>query len=187
MIEIGINPNTKQASVAITMHGYFGLNRDGIKLVDQDTVFEARTVAKAGEIPSNAFDTCQKPQQNTGEILENKTKAGQFKSGNEWRGNDKGRPLGSKNKTKTPLADLLKVVAEQKHYTIKDTGEKVVAYDLIAEMVIDEIITRKSHKMLETFLDRTEGKVTQGVKLSGAVAQGNLPEETLQKLDKLFN
>lgn len=182
MIEIGINPNTKQASVAIVLHGYFGLGKDGIKLVDQDTVFEGRTVKKAGELPISVFDTLQEKIQITND------KQIKRPVGNpNWRtgvsANPNGRPKGT---TKTPLADLMKEVAQNKHYKIKETGETVVAYDLIAEMVVDEIIHKKNHKYLETFLDRTEGKVTQGVKLSGGLSHGKPDDEEMERLLALF-
>lgn len=178
MIEIGINPNTKVASVAIILRGYFGLGKDGIKLVDQDTVFEGGTVAKAGEVPTEAFSVL-KPQI---QITDKKQmdRPWLFKVGQS--GNPNGRPRGT---TKTPLADLMKDVAESKHYTIKGTGEKIVAYDLMAEAIIDKAV-KGDMKAIEFFTERTEGKVTQGVKHSGAIAQGNLSEESIKRLESIF-
>jgi len=180
MIEIAINPNTKIPSVAILLRGYFGLGKDGVKLVDSDVVFQTKDITTAGWLPVTAFDMVKIE----GEITNEK----QIKRGNpNWKAgvsaNPNGRPKGT---TKTPLADLLKEVAENKHYKIKDTGEYVRAYDIMAEKVVDKIVERGDLKALEIFLDRTEGKVTQGVKLSGGLSHGTITDEEMKRLNKLF-
>jgi predicted ThiF/HesA family dinucleotide-utilizing enzyme len=180
MIQILVNPNTKIPSVAILLRGYFGLGKDGVKLVDSDMVFEPKDTKVAGLLPITAFDTVK--------VRENITSEKQVKRGNpNWKvgvsANPNGRPKGT---TKTPLADLLKEVAENKHYKIKDTGEYVRAYDIIAEKVVDRIVEKGDLKALEIFLERTEGKVTQGIKLSGALAHGSASDEEMNRLRLLF-
>lgn len=182
MIEIGKNPNTKQASVAILMHGYFGLGKDGIKLVDSDKVFPIDSITKVGEIPTNAFDMFQKQPSKLGENMGNPQRdtKGRFTQGHRISvGNNGGRP------TKTPITDMIKEVLEYKHYDKKD-GSQVRALELLAEQTVDRAILQGNGKALDTIFERIEGKVTQGIRLSGAIAQGSLPEETLNKLDKLF-
>ena len=184
MIEIGINPNTKIPSVAIRLNGYFGLGRDGIKLVDTDTVFQANTIRLAGVLPITAFDTLQSEKENNVEISSNgytDPKTGKFAQGNLGGG----RPKGSKNKSKTYLADRMKEVAETKHYKIKDTGEMVVAYDIMAETIVDKAV-KGDMKAIEFFTERTEGKVTQGVKLSGALSHGTISDAELARLKEIF-
>ncbi len=179
MIDIAINPNTKVPSVAIRMTGYFGVAQDGIKLVDSENVFPAHTVTKIAELPSDALDTFQLQTEITDE-KQIKDRPWLFKSG--ISGNPKGRPKGT---SKTPLADFMREVAEQKHYEIKGTGKRIRAYELMAEIVVDEIVQKKNHKMLETFLDRTEGKVTQGVRMSGAIATAST-EDSLKRIREIF-
>lgn len=179
MIEIGINPNTKIPSVAIRLNGYFGLGRDGIKLVDSDTVFPCTNIKLAGMLPITAFDTLQTEEIETAE-KQQRVIGRPFPTG--VSGNPKGRPKGT---TKTPLADLLKEVAGTKHYKIKDTGEMVVAYDVIAETIVDKAV-KGDMKAIEFFTERTEGKVTQGVKLSGALSHGTIPDKDLEKLKEIF-
>lgn len=178
MIEIGINPNTKQASVAIVLHGYFGLGRDGIKLVDQDTVFEQDRVELAGELPTGIFDTLQKRTDITAE-KQHKVIGRPFVKGQS--GNPKGRPVGSG----AIVTDDLKELLEFKHYEKKD-GTRVVARSLMAESMLDRAILQGNTKLIEIILDRVEGKVTQGVKLSGGLYHGKPDDEEMERLLALF-
>lgn len=182
MIEIGQNPNTKQCSVAILMHGYFGLGRDGIKLVDSDKVFPIESVIKVAEIPSNAFDMLQKAPSKLGENMEDNQRdnRGRFIQGHRVSvGNKGGRP------SKTPITDRVKEVLDNKFYERKD-GKHMRAIDLYAESLVDRAILQGNGKAIDTVYERIEGKVTQSVKLSGAVAQGNLSEEALERMAKIF-
>lgn len=182
MIEIGINPNTNIPSVAIRLNGYFGLGRDGIKLVDSDTVFQSGSIKLAGVLPITAFDMLQTSETKHGENAEQRDSKGKFMPGNQVAiGNKGGRPP----KSKTYLADLMKEVASSKHYKIKDTGEMVVAYDVIAETIVDKAV-KGDMKAIEFFTERTEGKVTQGVKLSGALNHGTIPDKDIDKLKEIF-
>lgn len=183
MIDIAINPNTKTPSVAIRMTGYFGMQQDGIKLVDSETVFPAHTVTKLGEIPSEAFATLQL---DTDKSVENPSKQtnftpdGKFAKGNSWARNGKqGRP------SKTPLTDLLKEVMNEKHYEIKGTGQRIQAMKILAERIVDKAIEKGDSKMIEIIFDRIEGKVTNSVRLSGAIGTATT-EESLKKLREIF-
>lgn len=179
-IEIAINPNTKIPSVAIRMTGYFGLDQDGVKLVDSDTIFPVAKIEKIAEIPVDAFEIIQLKAQNTGEILEKPSTT--FKAGLEWKGNANGRPKGSRNKNSQPLIELMKEVADNKHYEIKGTGEKVVGIKLIAEKVVDRAV-QGDFRAIEFFADRTEGKPKQTI----AFATGDTEDdETISKLKELF-
>lgn len=182
MIEIGINPNTKIPSVAIRLNGYFGIGKDGVKLVDSDTIFQSNTIQLAGVLPITAFDTLQTEGELSGEDQVRDKKTGQFMKGRS--GNPAGRPVGIPSKN--PVTELLKEVLETKHYKIKDTGEMVVAKEIVAEKWVDRVVERLDPRLLEMMMDRTEGRVTQGVRISGALSHGVIPEKDLEKLKEIF-
>ncbi len=178
-IDIAINPNTKIPSVAIRMTGYFGLDQDGLKLVDSDVVFKESTTPVVARIPSGAFETIQLMAPNNGGITGKDPKNGRFVLGNNLA---TGRPKGSRNKNSQPLIELMKEVADNKHYEIKGTGEKVVGIKLIAEKVVDKAVQGEL-KYIEFFADRTEGKPKQTI----AFATGDTQDdESINRLKELF-
>lgn len=179
MLEIGINPNTQIPSIAIKMTGYFGIGNNGVKLVDSDIIFNEKAVKIMKRVPVNAFDTLQVTKINHGVYVERDEK-GRVGAGNKLAvGNKGGRP------SKTPITDRIKMILESKHYQKKD-GTYVRADDLLAEAIVDQAVLRGNTKAIDLIMERVEGRVTQGVKMSGAIATVGINENDLMRLKKLF-
>lgn len=179
MTEIGINPNTRQATVVTIRPGYFGLNRDGVQFMDQPVVFKYTEVEIIACVPTKEIERLQDNLQKTD--TKQLLKPWLFKPGKS--GNPYGRPKGKTSKT--PLTDLMKEVAFSKHYEVKGSDEKVLAIEIMAEQIIDQAV-KGDKKSLDTFLERIEGKVTQGIRLSGGLSHGTPTDDEMAKLREIF-
>lgn len=184
MLTIYKNPNTGVTSIGILMAGYFGVDKetnkdkDGVKLADSNIVFPIEMCEVVGQVPIEAKPTLQKVETKTDE----KQKPPHlFKKGQS--GNPNGRPKGSYKRNH--ITEALKELIKEKHYKLKDTGEMVVAYDIIAEKILDKAVAG-DFKYIELVLDRSEGKVTQGVRMTGVIATGEPSDEEWKKLMRLF-
>lgn len=176
-IIIARNPNTKILSVGIVMPGYFGTDGDGIKLVDQDVVFPIGQVEKIAELPSNVFDSNQKSGKSKGENPF-RNPDGTFKEG--YNGGSKGPSPMAKT-----LTEKVREVLSNKYYDKKD-GTKVRAFELLAEAIVDNAVLKGNPKIINTVWDRLDGKVTQGIRLGGAIAHGVVNDEEIKRLIALF-
>jgi len=78
-----------------------------------------------------------------------------FKPGQS--GNPKGRPKGS------GITDKLKALLDSE---VILKGEKLTMADAIAQVIINKAL-KADHKFVREILDRTEGKVTDNVKIDG--------------------
>jgi hypothetical protein len=183
MINIAINPNTKIPSVATVLQGYFGLGEFGVKLVDSETVFREDDVKIVAQIPETAFDMYQTDPESNGNLTGKEPQTGKFIKGNRFA---TGRILGSKNKKTQTVTELIKEVAQEKHYEIKGTQKRVAGIKLIAETIVDGAV-KGNKAMIDIFLDRTEGKVKQSIQMSGALPHGVMSEEERKRLTALFS
>ncbi len=182
MTEIGINPNTRQATVVTIRPGYFGINKDGAQFADQPVVFRYKEIEIIAEIPTQEIERLQENNEKlaTNMHLFKRVVGRPFQKGHRYSvGNKGGRP------SKTPLTDRMREVANSKYYEVKGSDEKVLAIDLMAEQIVDRIVNGDK-KALDTFLERIEGRVTQGIKLSGGLTHGVPTAEEMAKLGEMF-
>ncbi|MEN9582083.1 MAG: hypothetical protein RL641_37 [Candidatus Parcubacteria bacterium] len=183
MINLAINQNTKIPSVAKVLQGYFGLGEFGVKLADSETVFRESDVKAIAQIPDNAFETYQPRPLNNGKITDKDPISGKFILGNNL---GTGRPKGAKNKKNSTVTELIKEVAQEKHYEIKGSSKRVSGIKLIAEAIVDGAV-KGNKAMIDIFLDRTEGKVKQSIQMSGTLPHGVMSDEERKRLTALFS
>lgn len=179
MIIIARNPNTQIATIAKYHKWYFGVADDGYEMNDDGEVYAGSRVESIGELPENVFEQAQKTiDQNHYQ----NHKPWYFKKGNKLAVGASGNTSPRKN----VVTDRVLEVLEQKHYAIKGTGQKVRGIDLYAEKLVDDLIEKRNPLLVKEYNERLEGKVTQGVKLSGGLTHGTLSDADMERLKEVF-
>lgn len=181
MIEIGINPNTKEATVCNLHTGFFGIGRDGYSFPDDETVYPENRIRVVNYIEETFQD--QTP---------NDERVNLFKQGNDlWkrslearkRNQERNRELAKERKL---FEDKIVEILTNKHYKLKDGGY-VLAIDRIIERAIDDLADGKLNPViLNMIMEKADGKLASKVNITGALSHGTATEEETQRLLALF-
>lgn len=96
-----------------------------------------------------------------------------------------GNKIATGRPRKDEIANKLEEVLESKHYKRKD-GSYILAKDLIAEKLIDELINNPDAKLFNAIMERVYGKVRQDIGFAGAIVHGKFTQEDIDRVNKLF-
>lgn len=97
----------------------------------------------------------------------------------------RGNKIATGRPKKEPLVDLIEEVLESKHYRRKG-GTYVLAKELVAEAMIDELVNTRDSKIFTAIMERIYGKVRQDIGFNGAITHKGLTDEEKEKVRRIF-
>lgn len=130
------------------------------------------------EIDSPTIDAESKTTVKNGGLTVGRDEMGRFTRGHKYA---KGGSVSKRDE----LAKLMEEVLENKHYKRKD-GTYVLAKELVAEAMIDELVNTRDSKIFTAIMERIYGKARQDIGFNGAITHKGLTDEEKEKVRRIF-
>lgn len=158
---------------------FFGLSRPGYD-IGNNIILEENQIRIIGvnEIDSPTIDVESNLSLVNGKSMEFRDEKGRFTRGHKYA---KGGSVSKRDE----LAKLMEEVLENKHYKRKD-GTYVLAKELVAEAMIDELVNTRDSKIFTAIMERIYGKVRQDIGFAGAIVHDKFTQEDIDRVNKIF-
>lgn len=158
---------------------FFGLSRPGYD-IGNNTILEENQIRIIGinEIDSPTIDAESKTTVKNGGLTVGRDEMGRFTRGHKYA---KGGSVSKRDE----LAKLMEEVLENKHYKRKD-GTYVLAKELVAEAMIDELVNTRDSKIFTAIMERIYGKVRQDIGFAGAIVHDKFTQEDIDRVNRIF-